>query len=107
MEQILSWRKKDKIPQLKPKDVDGSFVTEASHDHLVGFHKMTIFTGQGNIRKLLGISHNSEAEMTVWSPKTCWLFPAPVIFVAIGLAIGLVDLQIMDEFCPWSVESCG
>ena len=77
---------KDKIPQLKPKDVDGSFVTGASQDHLVGFHKLTIFTGQGNIRKLLGISHNSEAELTVWSPKTCWLFPAPVIFVAIGLA---------------------
>ena len=82
-------------------------VTGASQDHLVGFHKLTISTGQGNIRKLLGISHNSEAELTVWSPKTCWLFPAPVIFVAIGLAIGLVDLQIMDEFCPWSVESCG
>ena len=98
---------KDKIPQLKPKDADGSFVTGASQDHLVRFHKLTISTGQGNIRKLLGISHNSEAELTVWSPKTCWLFPAPVIFVAIGLAIGLVDLQIMDEFCPWSVESCG
>ena len=82
-------------------------VTGASQDHLVGFHKLTISTGQGNIRKLLNISHNSEAELTVWSPKTCWLFPAPVIFVAIGLAIGLVDLQIMDEFCPWSVESCG
>ena len=61
-------------------------VTGASQDHLVGFHKLTISTGQGNIRKLLNISHNSEAELTVWSPKTCWLFPAPVIFVAIGLA---------------------
>ena len=66
---------------------------------------MTILTGQVNIRKHLGISHNSEAELTVWSPKTCWLFPAPVIFVAIGLAIGLVDLQIMDEFCLLRVES--
>ena len=53
MEQILNWGKKDKIPQLKPKDVDGSFVTGASQDHLVGFHKLTIFTSQSNIRKLL------------------------------------------------------
>ena len=65
----LNWRMKDKIPQLKPKDVDGSFVTGASQDHLVGFHKLTIFTGQGNIRKLLGISHNSEAELTLLQGK--------------------------------------
>ena len=69
MKQILNWGKKDKIPQLKPKDVDGTFVTGASQDHLVGFHKMTIFTGQGNIRKLLGISHNSEAELTLLQGK--------------------------------------
>ena len=76
---------KNKTPKLKTKDVDGSFVTGPSQDHLVGCHKVTIFTGKGNIRKVFASELWQMAELTVWSKKTLVPFPAPVIFVAIGL----------------------
>ena len=48
------------IPQLKPRGVDGCFGTGASQDYLVGFHQLTILTGQGNIRELLVVSKVSK-----------------------------------------------
>ena len=74
-------------------------VTGASQDHLVGFHKLTISTGQGNIRKLLNISHNSEAELTVWSPKLAFSCSGHFCCYWVGW-LSQADLQIMDEFCP-------
>ena len=38
---------------LPAKDVDGSLVTGASQDHFVGFHHLTILTGQGDIKEFL------------------------------------------------------
>ena len=50
------------IPQLKPRGVDGCFGTGASQDYLVGFHQLTILTGQGNIRELLVVSKVSKGR---------------------------------------------
>ena len=59
----------NEILQRRSMCVNANFWTGASQDHLVGFHKLTIFTSQSNIRKLLGISHNSEAELTLLRGK--------------------------------------
>ena len=81
MEQILNWRMKDKIPQLKPKDV----WPEPA--------KITLWASTSWPSPQARVtSENSLASLIIL--KQSWQcgvqklvgFPAPVIFVAIGLA---------------------
>ena len=46
--------------------VDGCSETGASQDYLVGFHQLTILTGQGNMRDLLVVSKGRAAFPKLW-----------------------------------------
>ena len=63
---------------------DGSLVTGASQDHFVGFHHLTILTGQGNIKEFVAQTHKVILASSSPSFENLWKrnkYPHPLIYM--------------------------